>query len=545
MPPTTDVLLVTHVQARRDTGALDVYRPLRLEVNGLPGTLPVLRILAAGGDVEAGLRALAARHAVAAGPPVLTPVYLHDYLARRGMVLRELPCIEGPGSDEALAAILRDGVRLVALSTTWLLGPEGAEVVRRAAARVRRLAPGVPLVAGGVGVRKGLRARELFLAGRLPGLSVADLARDFLLIDPVRDRDLDALVLSEGSEADLVDILERLRAGRSFTDLPNLALPRPEGYLFTAAEPRVTELDAECVDWSGHAVRLGGFEAPVRTAVGCPFRCEFCDFAGLYPARLRALDSLVAELRTLPPPRRVFFTDDNVAITRQRLVQLARRLISERLDLRWRAFLRADTVDAETAALLRESGCSECLLGIESADPQVLANMNKRLDPDRARDAIERLDAEGIRTQCTFVVGFPGECPASIERTAAFLSALPSGGRARAFHRYYLFRFQVSPLCPAASPEQRARFGLTGLGEQWRHMTLSAEEASAAIRHVFLKVQGPTHMYLEMVPPEWSLAAARQVLERRDELQKQRLRGDVEDRLPELLAAVRQADGLA
>jgi radical SAM superfamily enzyme YgiQ (UPF0313 family) len=537
------VLFVTHLQARRDTGNLDVYRPLRLEVNGLPGTLPVLRILAAGGDIERALRELAARHAVAAGPPVLTPVYLHDYLARRGISFRELPCIEGPGAEPLLAEALRDGVRLVALCTTWLLGPEGAEAVRRAAAMVRSLAPGVPIVAGGVGVRKSLRARELFLAGRTPGITADELARDFLLIDPARDRGLDALVLSEGSEADLAAMVEQVRAGRSFADLPNLALPGPDGYRFTASAPRLTELDTELVDWSGHAARLDGFEAPVRTAVGCPFRCEFCDFAGLYQPRGRSLDSLVAELRTLPAPRRVFFTDDNLGVTRRRLVDFARRLVREGLGLRWRAFLRADTIDGETAALLRDSGCCECLLGIESADPQVLAAMNKRLDPERARNAIERLDAEEIRTQCTFVVGFPGECAASIERTAAFLSALPAARRARAFHRYYLFRFQVSPLCPAARPEQRARFRLAGLGEQWAHATMDAEEARAAIRELFLKVRGPTHMYLEMVPPEWSMASARRVLEARDALQKRRLCGGVEaGGTAALLGIVREAD---
>jgi radical SAM superfamily enzyme YgiQ (UPF0313 family) len=252
----------------------------------------------------------------------------------------------------------------------------------------------------------------------------------------------------------------------------------------------------------------------------------------------------MGELRALPAPRRVFFTDDNVATTRRRLVELTRRLIADRLDLRWRAFLRADTVDAETAALLRDSGCCECMLGIESADPQVLANMSKRLDPDRARDAVDRLDAEGIRTLCTFVVGFPGECAASIERTAAFLSALPSGDRAKAFHRYYLFRFQVFPLSPVASPEQRARFGLVGVGENWSHATMDADEARGAIRQLFLKVRGPSHMYLETVPTEWSMAATRRVLEARDDVQKQRLHGSADDSMSALLAAVRQAEAV-
>jgi len=275
--------------------------------------------------------------------------------------------------------------------------------------------------------------------------------------------------------------------------------------------------------------------------------CEFCDFAKLYKPRLRSADSIIAELRTLaeavPAPRPVFFTDDNLALSARHFKMFLKALARERLGLSWRAFLRVDAIDEEASVLLRESGCRECLLGIESGDPGVLKNMKKQIDPDQALRAIGQLDKSGIGTQCTFVVGFPGECSASLERTAAFLSALPSGERAQAIHRYYLFPFQVVPLCPVAAPERRAQFALKGWGEKWSHSTMNSEEAAAAMRQIYCSVRGPTHMYLEFLPSEWPISVTRRVIENREALQKHRLaNGERTGDMEQLMAAVRAAD---
>ena len=540
-----DILFITQIQRPRDAGAPDVYRPLRFELQGQPASLPALRLLARGVDPAAAQQELVRQQVAAGIPPVLTPFYLEDFMARRGIALTSVPCLETGWED--VRAALAQGVGIIALSTTWLPGSLGAETVRAAAVRLRALAPGVLLVAGGVAVRKGLRARELLAAGQLPGVTQEQLARDYLLIDARQDSAFDALAVGEGSEAALADLALRVREGREYRDVPNLVFPSADGYASSPTVADQSDVDGETVDWRRHRDRIRFFEAPVRTGVGCPFRCEFCDFSGLYRQRSRSEASLVAELRTLaaalPAPRRVFFTDDNIALSRQRLIRFAQALRAADLGLAWRAFCRADAIDDEVAGLLRESGCVECLLGLESGDPEILRNMNKRLDLDRAREAIARLDREGIRTQCTFVVGFPGECARSVERTAQFISALPSGAAARAFHRYYLFRFELAPLCPASSPESRARFGLTGLGEQWAHRTMNVDEAREAVREIFLRVQGPTHMYLEPIPTEWPAAATRRVLEFREALQKDRVQGRARpDGLPQLLACVQAAE---
>ena len=76
---------------------------------------------------------------------------------------------------------------------------------------------------------------------------------------------------------------------------------------------------------------------------------------------------------------------------------------------------------------------------------------------------------------------------------------------------------------------------------------MNSEEAREAVRSLFLKVRGPSHMYLEMLPPEWPRPAVRRVLEARDALQKDRLAGALTeaDATARLLSAVGEAERAA
>lgn len=540
-----DVLFITHLIGARGTGDPKIYEPLRMKLGEHEATIPVLRIAAGNTGVREEMQQFMKAFAKRGGPPVLTPFFLEDYMRRRDLVLEEVPCFE-TGQQQIEDAVSR-GVGLIAISTTWLSGFRDASYIRAVAARLKTLAPSVPIVAGGVGARKGFRSRQLLTEGKVAQITADDLAHHYLLIDPVLDKDLDAIIVSEGGEATLAAMAQRIREGRDFRDLPNLAFPDNGAFVFTETVPEFSDLDGETVDWGHHAGQLTGFEVPIHTAVGCPFQCGFCDFACLYKPRLRSVDSLLSEISTLtdtgPGPHRVFFTDDNIAINRNRLVTLTRALIDRKANLVWRAFIRADAVDAETAVLMRDSGCRECLLGIESGDAGILKNMRKSLNPDVALKAVQMLDVNGISTQCTFVVGFPGETADSIANTVALISAFPSGGVASALHRYYLFCFQVLPLSPVASPEQREAFGLTGLGDKWAHTTMNSEEAVAAVRDIFVRVKGPSHMYFEFAPPNWPLAATRRVMEMRDSIQKESLAGhDPSEGIKNLLQTVARID---
>jgi p-methyltransferase len=413
-----------------------------------------------------------------------------------------------------------------------------------------------------MGALKGLRVRELLnekrLTGIFPrwaeehglprritsGLLRRTLAQHFILIDGRADRNIDGIVLNDTGETTLRTIVDSLKVGKDFRDTPNLAIPEGNDYHFTGSVEMDVDLDDQIIDWAGYAASLNEKEAPIRRGTGCPYKCAFCDFHGLQKLRMRSPESMIAELKTLTKTghKKVYFVDDNIAYTKQHLIDLTKAIIAEHLNLSWRTFLRVDTIDTETASLLKDSGCQEVLLGIESGDPQILINMNKGTDPGKALKAIQSLDSAGIRTESTFVVGFPGEGSKSIENTASFISSFPSGDNARVFHRYYLFKFMVSPLSPIASPEMRSKFSLRGIAGNWSHNTMNSKEASNAMRDLFLKVKGPSHLYMETFPHNWDNASIRKVIELRDVVQKEKLQSHGAGNLEKLISAVQSAE---
>ena len=539
-----DVLFITRCTAYRETGGdPSVLEPLRLKLDNVEATMPYLRSLVKNnGDANAAKKMIACSRLNHRSLPTLTPLYLSGFLSRRGVSMIEIECLEL--EEKRCKDILEQGVRFVALCSTWMSGYFGvAEELRVAARKIKAMKPEIPIVAGGIAVHKSMAARRLLEKGDDGGCPKNDLAKHFLLFDPKADECFDAFAVGIASEITLCRIAERMRNGCDFRDLPNLVVPEKNSYLFTEEKKETIDVDKEIVDWSNHEACVREYNALVRSGVGCPKRCGFCDFSGLFPVKLRTDDSLIEELKTLqafPAPRRVFFTDDNLAINRKRILSFAKRMTKENLGLAWRGFMRVDVVDDEVADALAASGCHECFIGAESGDAEILSNMNKQLDPDQALRGIESLDRVGVNTMNTFVIGFPGECDRSITNTIQFISSLPSGGHANAFHRYYLFRFEVPILSPVARCDQRKRFGLEGIGSFWRHNTMDANGAKAAVKEVFTKVTGPSHLYLELPPVDWSSADHRAVSEERDNVTRRYLNNESVDLTP-LFAKVKAA----
>lgn len=539
-----DVLFITRLESGDEAEAPEPKR-FRLVIDGETATFENLRRLAQGASGE--VRPTSGPDAPGKSPlspPVLTSIHIQESLKNHGISMVEIPALND--DYEQAAAALREGVRVIAISTTWLGATNGATQLRKAVKRLKSLAPDTPVIVGGMGVLKGLRIRQLFNEHQITGifprwfenrdltrpissrLLKRTLAQHFLLFNEKADSCIDGIAIDDAGATTIRNIIDAKKAGRDLHGIPNLAIPEPHGYAFTERVKVDSEFDSQIIDWEGYISELDGEEAPVRRGTGCPYQCAFCDFHGLQELRVRSTESMIAELKTLARAgyRKVHFVDDNLAYSKKNLVEFTKAIISERLDLSWRSFLRADTVDTETAPLLRESGCNEILMGVESGDPQVLKNMNKGTDPEKVIKAVQCLDAEGIRSRSFFIVGFPGEGAKSIENTASLISAFPSGEGARAYHRYYLLKFLVAPFSPVASQEQRSKYALKGIGGSWSHATMKSKEVFDAMRQLFLSVKGPSHLYVEDFPAQADAGKIRKMIEFRDVVQKEKMRGE-------------------
>lgn len=169
----------------------------------------------------------------------------------------------------------------------------------------------------------------------------------------------------------------------------------------------------------------------VQTQRGCPFNCEFCAASiRLSPNyRVKPVDRVVAEIRRIKEIwERPFieFADDNSFVNRKHAKKLLRQLVNE--DIRW--FTESDISiarDSELLELMRDSGCVEVLIGLESTTASGLEGIEqksnwkaKQLDSYMA--AIDRIQRHNIRVNGCFVLGLDGTGPESFEQVRDFVA---------------------------------------------------------------------------------------------------------------------------
>lgn len=158
----------------------------------------------------------------------------------------------------------------------------------------------------------------------------------------------------------------------------------------------------------------------VQASRGCPLRCDFCAASILIaPAyRQKPMDRVLAEVdRIREFWRRPFieFADDNAFVNKRYWKRLLPELASRRI--RW--FAETDLSlyeDDELLSLMRDSGCMQVLIGLESPTENGLRGIELKNDWKRRwwpryKEAIHRIQSHGIRVNGCFVLGLDGHGP--------------------------------------------------------------------------------------------------------------------------------------
>jgi len=145
---------------------------------------------------------------------------------------------------------------------------------------------------------------------------------------------------------------------------------------------------------------------------GCPFNCAFCASNALWTrnVRWRSVENLVEEIRhviNVHGVKTFRFSDDNMTSNKKRLLDFCDRV--KDLGIRWRMSVRVDSLDDEVLKAVREAGCADVNLGVESFDPDVLVAMNKMVSPEDSIDAIQRVASHGINARLLMMISTPGE----------------------------------------------------------------------------------------------------------------------------------------
>ena len=172
----------------------------------------------------------------------------------------------------------------------------------------------------------------------------------------------------------------------------------------------------------------------VQTSRGCPWRCDFCASSVMLAQRYRkrrvadVVRDIEAIMAVRPHPF-VEFADDNTFVDKNWGKQLCRAIAP--LGIRW--FTETDISVAdhpELLAAMRDSGCRQVLIGLESPTVGALRGIEMKTDFKRRTatgylEALRRIQTAGVTVNGCFILGLDGHTPRIFEEVLAFARAVP------------------------------------------------------------------------------------------------------------------------
>jgi radical SAM superfamily enzyme YgiQ (UPF0313 family) len=166
--------------------------------------------------------------------------------------------------------------------------------------------------------------------------------------------------------------------------------------------------------------------ATLITSVGCPNRCNFCIVGGATVERgygkkwrFKSPQKILKEIKYLLEigVKSIYFFDETFTVNKQRVKDLSKMIIKERLNIDWSCNGRVDTLDQETIQIMKKAGCWNIMFGIECGSQELLEDANKGTTLAKAIDIIKCCKKNGITVSASFMLGFPHETMGTVKQT--------------------------------------------------------------------------------------------------------------------------------
>jgi radical SAM superfamily enzyme YgiQ (UPF0313 family) len=246
------------------------------------------------------------------------------------------------------------------------------------------------------------------------------------------------------AETTIVDVVRAWAGGAGLGEVAGICLREKDGS-FRRTRPAVQPrfLDGGPSTWPAweafdgdsyvqgtayHPFPASARIAPIMTARGCPYSCNFC----FQPARYakRPLDDVFDEMEWLIDRYAVdgfYLEDDLFTVDRKRVLAFCDGLAERNIHTRFSVTGRFNIVDRPMLRALRAAGCISMFYGGEAADDDTLAAMKKHITVAQMREGIQAARDSGIFVRTGFMFGQPGETRDQLEGTVRFLKEMAVG----------------------------------------------------------------------------------------------------------------------
>lgn len=254
---------------------------------------------------------------------------------------------------------------------------------------------------------------------------------------------------------------------------------------------------------------LGENFALLEASRGCPFSCNFCNLS-MFQRKYRKTDAdrvkrQIEDLVETKGCKSLYIFDLEFTVNRKMAMELSQFMVEKdykkKYGFKWACQTRADSVDDELCAVMKQSGCELIHFGVEAGNEMILKETNKKITKDGIRKGIHAARKAGIKTAAFFIFGHPGETVEHYRDTLNF--ALELNPTYASFH----------PMLPfPGSPQFEKTFGP---GPYWEEpmkvdMTYFTPEQEKVVvgfvRRAYKKFYlRPLYLWGQLVHGDWSL----------------------------------------
>jgi magnesium-protoporphyrin IX monomethyl ester (oxidative) cyclase len=168
--------------------------------------------------------------------------------------------------------------------------------------------------------------------------------------------------------------------------------------------------------------------ATMITSRGCPLKCSFCSVHTIWGRNNRTRDAqqTVDEIEHLYRDygiREIHFEDDMLILNRERMIDICKEIVARDLDITWTTpnGVFVNTINEPLLAAMKESGCYQLALAVESGSTFVLRDlMKKNVSLEHARLVVKMMRELKMGVYFFLVVGMPGETEADVIKTIEY-----------------------------------------------------------------------------------------------------------------------------
>jgi anaerobic magnesium-protoporphyrin IX monomethyl ester cyclase len=237
-------------------------------------------------------------------------------------------------------------------------------------------------------------------------------AREILTTQPC----VDIVVRGEG-EAIALQLADTLATRRSLDGVPGISYRCQGAIRENTSAPLIRDFSPYRVawelieDWDRHQCWGLGRAAVVQFSRGCPHQCSYCGQRGFWRKwRHRNPQALAQEIAWLyheHAVRFVTFADENPTTSPRLWRQFLEAMIKQNVPVSLTAAMRTTDIcrDEKMLPLYKKAGFCSLLLGIETTNPDTIAEINKGSTEIIDAKAIRLLRANGILSIAGLVFG--------------------------------------------------------------------------------------------------------------------------------------------